>query len=84
MRLLLISVALLAIATMPAKPIDRSQMPNAQNSLLPLLLRAAPAARWNGDGMIRGFKWSRTLCATMAGSTSLKFDADFVFRGQEG
>jgi hypothetical protein len=56
-------------------------MPNAQNSWSPLLLKAAPGARWNGEDD-RGFEVEDAVCND-GRKYELKFDAEFVFRGKK-
>ena len=82
MRILLISVALLAIVTMPAKA-DRP-VTDAERAKLMVAVVAQGCAggkmEWDEDD--RGFEVEDAVCNDGL-KYELKFDADFVFKGKK-
>jgi hypothetical protein len=57
-------------------------MPNAQNSYLPLRLKAAPAVKMEWDDDDREFEVEDAVCAD-GRKYDLEFDADYLFKGKE-
>ena len=82
MRLLLISVALLAIATMPAKA-DRPVTDAERAKLIvAVVAQGCTGGKMEWDEDDRGFEVEDAVCND-GRKYELKFDADFVFRGKK-
>ena len=83
MRILLISVALLAIVTMPAKA-DRPVTDAERAKLMvAVVAQGCTGGKMEWDEDDRGFEVEDAVCND-GRKYELKFDAEFVFRGQEG
>jgi len=82
MRLLLISVALLAIVTMPAKA-DRPVTDAERAKLIvAVVAQGCTGGKMEWDEDDRGFEVEDAVCND-GRKYELKFDADFVFRGKK-
>ena len=82
MRLLLISVALLAIVTMPAKA-DRPVTDAERAKLMvAVVAQGCTGGKMEWDEDDRGFEVEDAMCND-GRKYELKFDADFVFRGKK-
>ena len=82
MRILLISVALLAIVTMPAKA-DRPVTDAERAKLIvAVVAQGCTGGKMEWDEDDRGFEVEDAVCND-GRKYELKFDADFVFRGKK-
>jgi Peptidase propeptide and YPEB domain len=82
MRLLSISVALLAIVTMPAKA-DRPVTDAERAKLMvAVVAQGCTGGKMEWDEDDRGFEVEDAMCND-GRKYELKFDADFVFRGKK-
>ena len=82
MRILLISVALLAIVTMPAKA-DRPVTDAERAKLIvAVVAQGCTGGKMEWDEDDRGFEVEDALCND-GGKYELKLDAEFVFRGKK-
>ena len=82
MRLLLISVALLAIVTMPAKA-DRPVTDAERAKLIvAVVAQGCTGGKMEWDEDDRGFEVEDAVCND-GRKYELKFDADFAFRGKK-
>ena len=82
MRILLISVALLAIVTMPAKA-DRPVTDAERAKLIvAVVAQGCTGGKMEWDEDDRGFEVEDAVCND-GRKYELKFDAEFVFRGKK-